>query len=209
VGTKKDAPPAVAKAMATTGEVRNPLDLATEAALIEARHVLGIFHEKGFLETGRKRRRVTDDERDPMHEQLGFKLAAAGMRFGIEIQPLWEEMTDKVAAAFTCEERAYLLRLLDDAAAKKKPQRGRPDGSRAFWIAQAVGRLIEGYGLNPTRNREHDPNSPASACAIVATVLAELGVDQNEVAVETIWARRRPEDFSLFDLPKSVRHKSG
>jgi hypothetical protein len=191
--------------------MRDPVD-KTQAALAEARHLLGILHERKFLKPGRERRVVTEGERDSIDARLRFKFNSADIKLPF-VRP-WEEVADAVAGAFTRGERVYLLRLLNEDATKRPPRRGRPDnGSRDFWIAQAVARLVETHELTPTRNREPDPHCqpPASACAIVARVLAELGVELSETGVETIWSRRRAQDFwwdQRLQPPERVRQKS-
>lgn len=178
-------------------EMAPPMRDPIETALDEARRLLGILHRKKFLESGRERH--LQSKSDIKRENLRFKLGTPDMPRLLSFRRPFEDTADKVAAAFSRDERDYLLRLLDEAAAKKPPRRGRraTNGSRDFWIAQAVARLVETHGLTPTRNREPYPNGlpPTSACAIIARVLAELGVELSERGVEIIWERRLSGDF--------------
>jgi hypothetical protein len=159
--------------------VRDPADTAAEAALAEARRLLEIFHhrERSFLEPGRERRVATNDENMRARARLKIRrLEAAGV--------------------FSGEERARLVRLVDEDA-RRRPRGRRRNEVRDYWITVAVHRLGEKHGVAPSRSREPAPHrrQPASACAIVARVLRELGVGISERAVETIWSHRRPEDF--------------
>jgi hypothetical protein len=157
-------------------------DATIEAAFDMARHLLGILHRKNILDPGRVRAILTEDDR--MRGYLRGQI-----RFG-------------VGHMLPDDAREYLLRLLSEKPAKP-PRRGRPaaKSSRDFWIAQTVGRLVEKHGVAPTRNRASADKDerPTTACGIIARALRELGVNLSETAVETIWSRRRPDDFVLWD----------
>jgi hypothetical protein len=156
----------------------------TQAALAETRGQLGSFHEHGLLAPGRTRRM----ERDSMDARLRFKLDPIWVR----TLHNWDEEV-RMRAAFTREERARLLHLLDEDAARKPAREGRhKNGDRDHWITRVVANLVEFHGLAPTRNRGARRGSPESACSIVAQVLRELRVGLSESAVETIWRKRRP-----------------
>jgi hypothetical protein len=201
--------------------MRDPLDGSspvdkTQAALAEARHLLGIFHQHEFLKLGRERRVATDalavaryglpiprfEGGNPMRTRLGVKLADAYSRPREEgafadafIRP-FEEEADKVAAAFSREECDYLLRLLHEDVAKAPARKGRrSNGSRDYWITQVVARLVLNHGLKPTRNSGAGRDSPESACSVVEQVLGELRVGLSEKEVNTIWRKRRRGDF--------------
>src|SRR5262249_54965086 len=144
--------------------MRDPTpDPAIEAAFDMARHLLGIFHQRGFLNPGGVRVIRTEDER--MRGHLRGEILVANSQF---------------SRVRTNRERKYLLRLQDKQPAKP-PGRGRrpAKSNRDFWIAQTVGRLVEAHGVTPTRNRafaEKDERV-TTACGIIAQVLRKLGIN--------------------------------
>ena len=84
----------------------------------------------------------------------------------------------------------YVLRRLDEKPSKRGG--GRPSNvSRDFWIVQTVACVAVGHGLWPTRRRGRAHRRP-SACAVVAQVLGELGMELDEGGVEAVWGKRRP-----------------
>jgi hypothetical protein len=175
--------------------MRDPtLDPTIEAAFDMARHLLGIFHQRLFLDPGRVRVIRTDDDR--MRDHLCHEIRVSN---------------SELARVLSDREREYLLRLLDKESAKP-PGRGRrpAKSSRDFWIAQAVGLLVEKHGVAPTRNRASADKDerPTTACAMVAQVLRDLGINLSETGVETIWSRRRPEDFEVgWKVPLAPRKR--
>lgn len=92
--------------------------------------------------------------------------------------------------------REYLQGLLQirQVRLNKKIGRGREaNGARDLFIAKAVYGVTQ-MGYRPTRNRAtKDKEGAPSACSIVATALADLGVPMGEAAVEKIWVAARKQ----------------
>jgi hypothetical protein len=148
--------------------VRDP---KPEAALADMREYLGQLKRRGLLADG-------VELEDPNLSHARAELALEATR-----EPSERRLSD--------EALDYLLSLVFEKTALA-PNRGRPSTRfRDHWIAQAVA-TGAGYGLTPTRNRAKSggPHRQPTACAIVATVLAELGINLTETSVEIIWSRR-------------------
>jgi hypothetical protein len=141
-----------------------------EAARADLREYLGQLKRSGFLADG-------VEMEDPKLYHARAELALEATRDPSE-RTLSDEALD------------YLLPLVFEETAPA-PNRGRPSTRfRDHYIAQAVATGAS-YGLTPTRNRLNSrPHRQPTACEIVATVLAELGINLTETSVEIIWSRR-------------------
>jgi hypothetical protein len=147
--------------------MRDPRDARVEAALTKARSELGWFHRYGALAPG-------DDHMRPVAQHV------------IMHSLLPDEVRD------------YLLRLLDEKPASSSSRSGRPsNAARDHWIVLVLAHLVVKHGLPLTRNRSRKDRPRWTACRVVAVVLAELGVKLSEVAIETIWSKRRPQRSPL------------
>jgi hypothetical protein len=77
--------------------------------------------------------------------------------------------------------REYVCRVLDEAKGRSTYL------GRNFWIAFSVNEAMK-RGFAPTRNAESRGNKAReSACSIVTTALARVGVHLSERTVEDIW----------------------
>jgi hypothetical protein len=140
------------------------------AALAHLREYLGQLKRGGLLADG-------VEMEDPKLSHARAELALEATR-------------DPSERRLSNEALDYLLPLVFEETAPA-PNRGRPSTRiRDHYIAQAVA-TDAGYGLTPTRNRLNSrPHRQPTACGIVATVLAELGINLTETSVEIIWSRR-------------------
>lgn len=137
-------------------------------ALAHLREYLGQLKRSGFLADG-------VEMEDPKLWRARAELALEATR-----DPSERRLSD--------EALDYLLSLVFEKTALA-PNRGRPSNRiRDHYITHAVA-TGAGYGFTPTRNREKSGRQP-TACGIVATVLAELGITLTETSVEDIWSRR-------------------
>jgi hypothetical protein len=141
-----------------------------EAALLaHLREYLGQLKQGGLLADG-------VELEDPNLSHARAELALAGR------EPCERTLSN--------EALDYLLPLVFEETASA-PNRGRPSTRiRDHYIAAAVATGARD-GLTPTRNRLNSrPHRQPTACGIVATVLAELGINLTETSVEDIWSRR-------------------
>jgi hypothetical protein len=83
-------------------------------------------------------------------------------------------------------------RLVTGLPAKEKPRRGRSTkdtwGRDVVIVGGLIPQLLDRFSA--TRNREPKTKLTESACSIVKTALARLGIHMSERRVEGIWERR-------------------
>jgi len=167
-----------------------------EAALTEARWLLSFLHRLGMLKAGVERRKPGD-----RHMREMIKFALENPRHLISLAD-GSYVADPENSDLDSDQRDYLLRLLAQEPPPPARRRGPPsNGLRDQCIVAVVERLRQDYRLNPTRNRAS--TARLTACSIVARVLAELGFKLNEIGVETVWGRQRPEDTAM-KLPREI-----
>jgi len=111
----------------------------------------------------------------------------------------WRELNDSIDALFAWHRTAAeepLMELQRIRALHLRPpahKRGRPlqQRDRHLRIAGAVAMLVEDAGLKATRSHLARRQNDASACAIVAAALDQMGERLAERTVEGIWNRYR------------------
>jgi hypothetical protein len=112
--------------------------------------------------------------------------------YGMERWDAYGQLKDR--EPLSEEVRAYLLHLVSRDLGDPNsldPPRGRLRNEvRDWWITRTIAAVVDHHGIRPTRNREPKSVRRPSACAIVAQVLGELGVNLGEHGVEEILRRR-------------------
>jgi hypothetical protein len=150
--------------------MRDPVDAKIEAAREEARELIG------YLVRGE----VGSDEDIARLKTWNWLFRARAGAAGPMPQEVFDDLYRRMDRGF------------DSAVAKKRGRRA--NTTRDSFIARVVAHLVAKYALDATRNAA----SPrASACSIVADILAEIARDQKEngfdigeSAVVHIWSRR-------------------